>query len=139
MRVKLCARCPYTPRDLAHHYDPEAALHACAKCDNELDLYEPRRQKCSTEIETTSAAQSSVAPFARESSASSAITAREPRSAPRNASTSSGHDATTTQDGCGACARPDGIGRGNNAARFALPLSLPLSLPLASIDPETAC
>src|ERR1700676_2211376 len=23
MRVKLCARCPYAPRDLAGHYDPE--------------------------------------------------------------------------------------------------------------------
>ena len=35
MRVKLCRRCPYTPRDLADHYDPEAALHVCAKCDGE--------------------------------------------------------------------------------------------------------
>jgi hypothetical protein len=35
MRVKLCASCPYTPRDLAGHYDPNAALHACAKCDGE--------------------------------------------------------------------------------------------------------
>jgi hypothetical protein len=33
MRVKLCARCPYTPQDLTGHYDPEAALHVCAKCD----------------------------------------------------------------------------------------------------------
>jgi hypothetical protein len=35
MRVKLCARCPYTPRDLTGHYDPEAALHVCARCDGE--------------------------------------------------------------------------------------------------------
>jgi hypothetical protein len=33
MRVKLCSRCPYTPRDLAGHYDPDGVLHACAKCD----------------------------------------------------------------------------------------------------------
>ena len=26
MRVKLCSRCPYAPRDLADHYDPDAAL-----------------------------------------------------------------------------------------------------------------
>jgi hypothetical protein len=38
MRVKLCARCPYTPRDLASHYDPDAALHACAKCDDNYDM-----------------------------------------------------------------------------------------------------
>ena len=35
MKVKLCARCPYAPPDLAGHYDPEAALHVCAKCDGE--------------------------------------------------------------------------------------------------------
>ena len=38
MRVKLCARCPYAPRDLAGHYDPEAAFHACAKCDGEQGM-----------------------------------------------------------------------------------------------------
>jgi hypothetical protein len=40
MRVKLCARCPYTPRDLAGHYDPEATLHVGAKCDGEQE-YSP--------------------------------------------------------------------------------------------------
>src|SRR5712675_807251 len=35
MQVKLCARCPYTPDDLATHYEPKAALHLCAKCDSE--------------------------------------------------------------------------------------------------------
>src|SRR5260370_33538529 len=38
MRVKLCARCPYTPQDLTGHYDPEAALHVCAKCDGEQGM-----------------------------------------------------------------------------------------------------
>ena len=35
MRVKLCARCPYMPQDLADHYDAGAALHLCARCDGE--------------------------------------------------------------------------------------------------------
>jgi hypothetical protein len=35
MRVKLCARCPYTPMDLIGYFDPDAAVHACAKCDGE--------------------------------------------------------------------------------------------------------
>jgi len=35
MRVKLCSRYPYTPRDLPGHYDPEDTLHACANCDGE--------------------------------------------------------------------------------------------------------
>jgi hypothetical protein len=45
MRVKLCARCPYQPRDLEDHCDPEAALHVCAKCDGEqvmLTNHDPR-------------------------------------------------------------------------------------------------
>jgi hypothetical protein len=55
MRVKLCARCPYGPRDLEDHYDPEAALHVCAKCDGEqamLTNHHPRdayrRRQCVT-------------------------------------------------------------------------------------------
>ena len=131
MRVKLCARCPYTPRDLAHHYDPEAALYACAKCDNQQDPCVIKwRGKCPTEIENSSAAGANVAPFARENLASSATIAREPRSAPGNASTTSGHGATATQDGCGAFARPDEVS-GATAARFPL-------YP-APIDRETAC
>ena len=38
MRVKLCARCPYTPRDLAGHYDPEGVLHVCATCDGKQEV-----------------------------------------------------------------------------------------------------
>jgi hypothetical protein len=33
-----CARCPYTPQDLTGHYDPEAALHMCAKYDGEQGM-----------------------------------------------------------------------------------------------------
>ena len=57
MRVKPCARCPYTPQDLTGHYDPDAALHVCAKCDGEqamLTNHYPRetrrRRKCSTDL-----------------------------------------------------------------------------------------
>ena len=131
MRVKLCARCPYTPCDLAHHYDPDAALYACAKCDSEQEFCEIMwRQQCSTEIETSSAAKSSVAPFARESLDSFATIVHELRCAQRNASTTSRPDATPTQDGCGAFARPDGTGEGNPAW---------LSLARAFIDQETTC
>jgi hypothetical protein len=35
MHVKLCTRCPYSPKDLASHYDSKAVLHACAQCDSE--------------------------------------------------------------------------------------------------------
>lgn len=38
MRVRLCAECPCAPRDLAGHYDPDAVLHACAKCDGEQEV-----------------------------------------------------------------------------------------------------
>jgi hypothetical protein len=38
LRVKLCARCPYAPHDVAGHYDPEAAMHLCAKCDADRGL-----------------------------------------------------------------------------------------------------
>jgi len=131
MRVKLCARCPYTPCDLAHHYDPEAALYACAKCDEEQYLCVTRwRRKCSTEIETASAAKPSAALFAKESLASSAIIAREPRSAPRDASISSGHGATTTRDGCGDFAPPDEFGGGSSPR---------LSSRTAPVDRETLC
>jgi hypothetical protein len=131
MRVKLCARCPYTPRDLAHHYDPKAALYACATCDNEQDPCVNRwRRTCSTEMYSSSAAEPSAAPFAAESSASSAIIARGPRSVPGSASTTSRHDAIATPDGCGAFASPDGIGE-DNADQF--------PPPPAFIDRETVC
>jgi hypothetical protein len=33
MRVKLCARCPYSPQDLANHYDATSSNHLCVRCD----------------------------------------------------------------------------------------------------------
>jgi hypothetical protein len=81
MRVKLCTRCPYTPRDLADHYDPEAALHVCAKCDGEqamLTNHYPRevhrRRKCATVHNVFEMAQRSGAPSVTESLVSSGTT-----------------------------------------------------------------
>jgi hypothetical protein len=34
MRVKLCARCPYAPRDLADYYDANSGSHLCFRCDS---------------------------------------------------------------------------------------------------------
>jgi hypothetical protein len=84
MRVKLCASCPYTPRDLGGHYDSEAALHACAKCDGEQEVptgHYPREaqrsRKCATVPQISvpnvlvpnvfGAAQPSAAPSVTES------------------------------------------------------------------------
>ena len=84
MRVKLCARCPYTPQDLTGHYDPEAALHVCAKCDGEqamLTNHYPRetrrRRKWATVPNIFSIAQRSAAPSVTESSVLSATTPGE--------------------------------------------------------------
>jgi hypothetical protein len=114
MRVKLCGRCPYTPRDLADHYDPLAALYACAKCDreqamlNEHDLRETlRRQKCSPSLNTSGPARPSVAPFATESLASSVTTHGELRSVQGSASTTSRSARSATANGYGDCALRD--------------------------------
>jgi hypothetical protein len=84
MRVKPCARCPYTPQDLTGHYDPEAALHVCAKCDGEqamLTNHYPRetrrRRKWPTVPNIFSNAQRSAVPSVTESSVLSATTPGE--------------------------------------------------------------
>jgi hypothetical protein len=73
MRVKLCARCPYTPKDLTDHYDPEAALHVCATCDGEqrmLTNHYPRevhrKRKCATVPNIFGMAQPRAAPSVTE-------------------------------------------------------------------------
>src|SRR5258708_4562287 len=87
MRVKLCARCPYTQWDLTGHYDPEAALHACAKCDGQQDVptrHFPRqayrKRKCSIIPNIVATAQQSVALSVTENLVSSGTTAGEPPS-----------------------------------------------------------
>jgi hypothetical protein len=112
MRVRLCARCPYTPQDLAGHYDPNGALHVCAKCDgkqeastNHYPRKTPRRQTCATVLNTFGTTQQSVAPSVPENLASSVTTPGEPPSVQRSALIASKPAGKATADGYG-CFRP---------------------------------
>ena len=106
MRVRLCLRCPYTPRDLAGHYDPEGILHACAKCDgreastNHYPRKTQRRQQCATVPNINATAQPSVARSATEGLASSATTVGRPPFVQGSALTASSSAGTATADGC---------------------------------------
>jgi len=113
MRVKLCARCPYAPCDLAGHYDPDAALHACAQCDREQQYLGEtrRRRKCpTTQFTTTGTTQWNVAPFATESSALSATILVESPSVQSGASITSRPAGRATADGYGDFEPPDDRG-----------------------------
>ena len=114
MRVKLCARCPYTPQDLAGHYDPEAALHACAKCDVEqgkLTNHYPReahrRRQCATILNIFGMPQPSAAPSVTESLVSSDTTPGELRSVQGSAPIASRPARMATADGCADFKLPD--------------------------------
>jgi hypothetical protein len=122
MRVRLCSRCPYTPRDLAGHHDPEAVLHVCARCDGEREAsinHYPRkahrRQKCTTVPSIPGMAQPRVARSATESSASSGTTPGEPHCVRRSALTASRRARTATADGYVDFTPPDN-GRGETPA-----------------------
>jgi hypothetical protein len=122
MRVKPCARCPYTPQDLTGHYDPEAALHVCAKCDGEqamLTNHYPRetrrRRKCSTVPNIFGMAQRSVAPSVTESLVSSATTPGEVPSVQRSALIASRLAGTMTADGYAGFKPPDNSCSENHA------------------------
>ena len=106
MRVKLCASCPYAPRDLGGHYDSDAALHACAKCDGEQGRptqHYPRkayrRRACSTVPNIFGMAQRSAAPSVTESLVSSGTTPGELPSVQRSALIASRPASRTTADG----------------------------------------
>jgi hypothetical protein len=106
MRVKLCSRCPYTPRDLAGHYDPEGVLHVCATCDgqqkastNHYPRQAHRRQACATVPSISATARLSVARSATESLASSGAIPAEPLSVQRSALIASGTAGRATADG----------------------------------------
>jgi hypothetical protein len=106
MRVKLCTRCPYLPCDLTGHYDPEGALHLCAKCDDQREAttkYYPRkahwRQKCATFPNIVGTAQRSVARSVTESSVSSGTTPGEPPSVQRSVPIASRPVERTTANG----------------------------------------
>jgi hypothetical protein len=114
MRVKLCSRCPYTPRDLAGHYDPEGVIHVCAKCDgaetantNRYPRKADRRQQCAIPPNIPGMAQPSVAQFATESLASYDTTPGEPRFVRRNALTASRRARKATADGYADFTPPD--------------------------------
>jgi hypothetical protein len=124
MRVKLCARCPYTPQDLAGHYDPEAALHACAKCDVEqgmLTNHYPRqahrRRQCATVLNIFGMTQPSAAPSVTESLVSSGTTPGELPSVQRNAPIASRPARRATADGCADFEPPD-HSRSENHSEF---------------------
>jgi hypothetical protein len=115
MRVKLCARCPYLPRDLAGHYDPMGALHACAKCDsqqragtNQYPRKAHRRQQCTTVPNIFLTAQPSVARSVTDSLVSSGIIAGEPPSVRRNAPIASRPAGKATAVGYADFTQPDG-------------------------------
>jgi hypothetical protein len=112
MRVKLCARCPYSPRDLADHYDPDGVLHACAKCDVEQQAstnHYPRktRSSCATRLNISATAQPSVTRSVTESLASSGTTPGEARSVQGSALTASRPVKRATEDGYVGFKRPD--------------------------------
>ena len=120
MRVKPCARCPYTPQDLTGHYDPDAALHVCAKCDGEqamLTNHYPRetrrRRKCSTDPNIFGITQRSDAPSVTESLVSSATTPGVLPSVQSNALIASRPAARLTADGYAGFRQPDNSGSEN--------------------------
>ncbi len=112
MRVRPCERCPYTPRDLAGHYDPAGVLHVCAKCDGLQEAstkHYPRAHRskpCETSIDIPAMAQPSVAPSVTANSASSGTTAAEPRSAQGSARTASRRVVRPTAIGYVSCTPP---------------------------------
>ena len=115
MRVKLCARCPYTPQDLAGHYDPKGVLHVCAKCDghqgagtNHYPRKTHRRRKCTTVPNIFSTAQPSVARSVTDSLVSSGIIAGEPPSVRRDAPIASRPAGKATAVGYAGFTQPDG-------------------------------
>lgn len=123
MRVKLCARCPYTPRDLEDHYDPQATAHACARCDGEPDkikMYYPRethrRRKCLHAPKIFSIPQPSAAPLVAESSVSSDTILADCSSARRSASVASGTVGTAIAGGWAIFERLETIAGGKPTA-----------------------
>jgi hypothetical protein len=123
MRVKLCGRCPYLPCDLTGHYDPESALHLCAKCDDEREASTksyPRktywRQKCAIFPNIVGMAQRSVARSVTESLVLSGTTPGEPPSVQRSALTNSGSVERETEDDYPSSEPPDNACSARRAA-----------------------
>jgi hypothetical protein len=95
MRVKLCAPCRNTPRDLADYYDSKTILHACDREQGMLNRYAPfnmyypreahRRRKCSTAPNAFGTAERRAAPSVTESLVWSGTTPGELPSVQRSA------------------------------------------------------
>jgi hypothetical protein len=115
MRVELCSRCPYAPRELADHYDPEGVVHVWAKSygqkasANRYPRRDPRRQQCATVPNILGTAQPSVARSVTESLVSSGTTAGELPSVQKNARTASRHARRVTADGYVDFKLPDNV------------------------------
>ena len=131
MRVKRCARCPYTPRDLAGHYDPKGELHACARCDgyqeastNQYPRKSHRRQQCAAILNMSGTAQPSVVRSATENLVSFGTTPGEPPSVRGSALTASCAARKMTVDGYFGFQLPDN-GRGERPAVIPGRLGLP--------------
>jgi hypothetical protein len=121
VQVKLCARCPYSPRDLADHYDIDAALHLCATCDAEYDPCQTlRRPTCRTRVSNainkTGPTGRHAVPSARESSASFVITAVARPSVQSGASSVSSSAGTATAAGYGDFELPEHRSRDQSAS-----------------------
>jgi hypothetical protein len=122
MRVKLCARCPYTPQDLAGHYDSEGTLHVCAKCDGQQEAstnHYPRdahrRHKCAIVPSIFAMAQPSVARSVTEGLVSSGTIPGAPPSVQKSAPSASRPAGKATADGCAGFTPPDGSCSGHHA------------------------
>jgi hypothetical protein len=106
MRVKLCARCPYTPRDVATHYEAEAALHLCARCDSQHEASTSRyprkayrRQPCATVPNVFATALQGAARSVTEGLVSSGTIPAEPPSVQKSALIASSSAGTATAAG----------------------------------------
>jgi hypothetical protein len=91
---------------LTGHYDPEAALHVCAKCDGEQGMITNdypreahRRRTCATDPNIFGMAQQSAAPSVTESLVSSGTTPGELPSVQRSALIASRPARRATADG----------------------------------------
>jgi hypothetical protein len=114
VKVRCCARCPYTPRDLADHYDANGKLHVCARCDSYLEAstnHYPRkphrRQGCATVVNIFGTVQPSVARSVTDDSALSDAIPAERRSVQRSASPASHVAKKMTADGYVVFRMPD--------------------------------
>jgi hypothetical protein len=127
MRVRLCARCPYTPRDVADHYEAEAALHLCARCDSQREAStndyprKARRQQCATVPNVFATARQGAARSATEGLDLSGTIAGKPPSVQKSALLASGSGGRATAAGSVSLAPPPENRRVEHPANFRTP------------------